>query len=131
VKRAVECGVRTIEHGNLVDAPAAQAMAERGAIAVPTLITYEALASEGAQLGLPAASVAKIETARRGGLNSLEVFRAAGVPMAFGTDLLGESHRLQSEEFRIRAEVLGAHETLRSATLVAAQVLRREVRWRT
>ena len=126
VKRAVECGVRTIEHGNLVDAPAAQAMAERGAIAVPTLITYEALASEGAQLGLPAESVAKIETARRGGLNSLEVFRAAGVPMAFGTDLLGESHRLQSEEFRIRAEVLGAHETLRSATLVAAQVLRRE-----
>ena len=126
VKRAVECGVRTIEHGNLVDAPAAQAMAERGAIAVPTLITNEALASEGAQLGLPAESVAKIETARRGGLNSLEVFRAAGVPMAFGTDLLGESHRLQSEEFRIRAEVLGAHETLRSATLVAAQVLRRE-----
>ena len=126
VKRAVECGVRTIEHGNLVDAPAAQAMAERGAIAVPTLITYEALANEGAQLGLPPESVAKIETARRGGLNSLEVFRAAGVPMAFGTDLLGESHRLQSEEFRIRADVLGAHETIRSATLVAAQVLRRE-----
>ena len=124
IKRAVECGVRTIEHGNLVDAQAAQAMATRGAFAVPTLITYEALANEGAQLGLPAASVAKIETARRGGMASLEVFRAAGVAMAFGTDLLGESHRLQSEEFRIRAEVLGNQAAIHSATITAAQLLR-------
>jgi imidazolonepropionase-like amidohydrolase len=124
IRRAVECGVRTIEHGNLVDADAARVMAERRAYAVPTLITYEALANEGAQLGLPAESVAKIEAARVGGLKSLEIYRDAGVAMAFGTDLLGESHRLQSEELRIRAEVLGTAETLRAATVVSAEVLR-------
>ncbi len=40
IRRAVACGVRSIEHGNLIDAPTAALMAERGAFAVPTLITY-------------------------------------------------------------------------------------------
>ena len=128
IRRAIECGVRTIEHGNLVDADAARVMAEHGAFAVPTLVTYEALANEGAQLGLPPESVAKIEAARRGGLKSLEIFAAAGVRMAFGTDLLGESHRLQCDEFRIRAGVLGNRAAIRSATVTAAELLRMEGR---
>lgn len=87
IARAVECGVRSIEHGNLVTPEAAQIMASHGAFAVPTVITYEALASEGEALGLPAESVAKIETARAGAMRSLEIFREAGVTMAFGSDL--------------------------------------------
>jgi imidazolonepropionase-like amidohydrolase len=126
IRRAVECGVRTIEHGNLVDADAARAMVQHGALAVPTLITYEALAREGKALGLPDESVRKIEAAHAPALRSLEIFRDAGVKMAFGSDLLGESHRLQSEEFRIRAEILGNAAAMRAATLTAAQVLRRE-----
>ncbi|HEY2255454.1 MAG TPA: amidohydrolase family protein, partial [Variovorax sp.] len=47
ISRAVRCGVRTIEHGNLVDAETAALMAEAGAYAVPTLVTYDALTSEG------------------------------------------------------------------------------------
>ena len=39
ISRAVRCGVRTIEHGNLVDAEAARLMAGQGAYVVPTLIT--------------------------------------------------------------------------------------------
>ena len=53
---------------------------------------------------------------------------AAGVRMAFGTDLLGESHRLQSDEFKLRAGVLGAAETLRASTIHAAHVLRMDGR---
>ncbi len=36
IERAVTAGVRTIEHGNLIDAPTATLMAERGAYLVPT-----------------------------------------------------------------------------------------------
>ena len=126
ISRAVRCGVRTIEHGNLVDDEAAAVMAEHGAIAVPTLATYEALATEGASLGFPADSVAKIEAVRGRGLKSLEIWARAGVRMAFGTDLLGESHRLQGMEFRLRAGVLGAAEAIRAATVHAAAVLQRE-----
>ena len=123
IRRAVECGVRTIEHGNLIDAPTAALMAERGAFAVPTLITYEALARDGARLGLGADSVAKIAQVREAGLRSLEIFRNAGVKIGLGTDLLGASHGLQSEELLIRAQVQSPLEVLQSATRVGAEIL--------
>ncbi|MDO5691191.1 MAG: amidohydrolase family protein [Pseudomonadota bacterium] len=123
IRRAVECGVKSIEHGNLIDAPTAALMAERGAVAVPTLITYEALARDGVRLGLGAESVAKIEQVRSAGLHSLEIFKAAGVKLAFGTDLLGGSHDLQSEEFLIRAQVQSNLEVLQSATIIGAELL--------
>ncbi|MFD1710343.1 amidohydrolase family protein [Ottowia sp. GY511] len=123
IRRAVECGVRTIEHGNLIDAPTAALMAARGAYAVPTLITYEALARDGQRLGLGADSVAKIAQVREAGLQSLQIFREAGVKLGFGTDLLGASHGLQSEEFLIRAQVQTPLEVLQSATLIGAEIL--------
>jgi len=49
---AVANGVRSIEHGNLLDAPAAALMAERDAFLVPTLVTYDAVERRGAELGL-------------------------------------------------------------------------------
>jgi imidazolonepropionase-like amidohydrolase len=120
--------VRTLEHGNLLDDDAAAAMRARGALAVPTLVTYEALAADGARLGLPAESVAKIESVREAGLKSLEIFRRNDVPMAYGSDLLGAMHERQSEEFILRAKVLTPHDVIRSATSAAAQVLRMEGR---
>ena len=126
IRRAVACGVRTIEHGNLVDRETAQLMRERGAFAVPTQVTYEMLAEHGARYGLPADSVAKIEDVRLAGRRALEFFAEAGVPMGYGSDLLGEMHEYQTQELRIRAEVLGNLEALRSATSVAARILERE-----
>ena len=123
IYRAVAYGVRSIEHGNLIDEETAQFMAERNAYMVPTLITYEALANEGASLGLPAVSVAKIETVRSQGQKALEILAKAGVKMALGSDLLGESHRHQSEELRIRASILGNGAALQQATLNAAELL--------
>lgn len=50
---AVANGVRSIEHGNLLDAPTAAMMAERDAFLVPTLVTYDAMEAEhGARLVL-------------------------------------------------------------------------------
>ena len=123
IRRAVDFGVRSIEHGNLIDADTCAFMADHGAFMVPTLITYEALANEGASLGLPAVSVAKIETVRSQGQKALEILAKAGVKMALGTDLLGESHRHQSDELRIRAGILGAGATLQQATVNAAELL--------
>jgi imidazolonepropionase-like amidohydrolase len=123
IERAVRLGVRTIEHANLIDERVAQFMVEKGAYVVPTLVTYEALASEGAKYGLPPESVAKIETVRAAGLATLEIFKRVGLKMGFGSDLLGPSHRLQSDEFRIRTQVLSPFEVIQSATLIGAEVL--------
>ncbi|MDW8315255.1 MAG: amidohydrolase family protein [Rhodovarius sp.] len=128
IRRAVECGVRSLEHCNLITPETAGLAASRGAIACPTLITYQALAEEGAAFGLPPESVAKIEDVRQAGLGSLAIMREAGLTMAFGTDLLGEMHRRQGEEFLLRREVLPAMEVIRSATCHAARLLCQEGR---
>lgn len=128
IRRAVECGVRTIEHGNLIDDETAQLMHDRQVYAVPTLATYEALAEHAAELGMPAESVAKIDAVREAGLQSLEIFKRAGVRMGFGSDLLGEMHRYQSTEFGLRRRVLDAAEIIASATTVGAEILQMEGR---
>lgn len=120
IRRAVECGVHSLEHCNLITPETARLAAKRGCVAVPTLITYEILATEGASMGLPAESIAKIETVRSAGLESLQVMADAGLPMAYGSDLLGGMQPHQSGEFALRGAVLPASEVLASATTVAA-----------
>lgn len=128
ILRAVRAGVLSLEHCNLITEATAREAAAAGAIACPTLVTYQALKEEGASLGLGPESIAKIDDVRLAGLQSLERMQHAGLPMAFGTDLLGPMHRRQSEEFLIRREVLPALDILRSATSVAARLLRQEGR---
>lgn len=128
IARAVRLGVHSLEHCNLIEPATARAAAEAGCVACPTLVTYQALKEEGASLGLPPESVAKVDDVRLAGLRSLGVMRDAGLPMAFGTDLLGAMHRRQSEEFAIRAAVLSPLDIVRSATTVATRLLRMEGR---
>lgn len=126
VRRAVEAGVRTIEHANFLDAPTADLMVQRGAIMVPTLVAYEATMKHGAAQGYPAENLRKNETVLAVGTQSLEIAKAAGVPMAFGTDLIGELDGFQNDEFEIRSRVLTNAEIIRSATVTGAVVVRRE-----
>jgi imidazolonepropionase-like amidohydrolase len=128
IRRCVEAGVHSLEHCNLIRPETARLAAEAGAFAVPTLVTYDKLAAEGASLGFPPDSVAKVEDVRAAGMESLAIMREAGLAMAYGSDLLGEMHRHQSEEFVIRGRVLPAHEVIASATHVAARLLRLEGR---
>ena len=125
IARCVRNGVRSIEHGNLIDQDTAMLMAQAGAFLVPTLVTYEALHREGKQWGLPQVSIDKIQDVREAGLRSLEYAKGVGVKMGFGTDLLGETHHYQSLEFSIRAQVLSPFEVLQSATTVNAALLNR------
>ncbi|MCT4368952.1 amidohydrolase family protein [Yangia mangrovi] len=125
ITRAVTAGVRTIEHGNLIDAPAAKLMAERGAYMVPNLVAYVAMKERAAGYGMPADMLAKNEVVLEGGYRSLELCREAGVKVAYGTDLLGELIEDQSREFSIRAEVMPPIEVIRAATTIGAEVIRR------
>ncbi|MEO8346215.1 MAG: amidohydrolase family protein [Betaproteobacteria bacterium] len=123
ITRAVTCGVRTIEHGNLIDAPAASAMADRGAYLVPTLATYDSLSRNGAKLGWSAEMMTKLDLVSRQGIEAIRIARAAGVKIGFGSDLLGEMHADQSNEFTLQAEAMSAAEVLRSATIVNAEMM--------
>lgn len=123
IERAVSAGIRTIEHGNLLDAPAAKLMAAKKAFLVPTLITYDVMRSMGATVGLSAFSIEKLGTVYEAGLRSIELAVQAGVAVGLGTDLLGELHDHQSRELQLRAQVQRPHEVLRAATEVNAEIV--------
>jgi imidazolonepropionase-like amidohydrolase len=124
IRRAVTAGVRTIEHGNLIDEPTARLMAEKEAYLVPTLVAYDALRRRGPEYGLSAYSLQKNEVVLNAGLRSIEIARAAGVKIGFGSDLLGQLQNDQCREFLIRSEVMRPIEIIRSATLINAEILR-------
>jgi imidazolonepropionase-like amidohydrolase len=126
INRALDCGVRSIEHGNLLDASSIDKFLEHDAFLVPTLATYHALAEEGVKVGLPADMHAKIFDVLDAGSRALELAHRRGVKLVYGSDLLGAMHRRQLTEFAIRGEVQKPIDVLRAATINAAALFRRE-----
>ncbi|MBI3976930.1 MAG: amidohydrolase family protein [Chloroflexi bacterium] len=123
VNRGLECGVRSIEHGNLLNESSIALFRARGAFYVPTLATYSALVKHGRAAGLPEANYRKVFDVLDAGLRALELAHRGGVSIVFGTDLLGAMHAHQSTEFTLRAQVQPPVEIIRSATTVAARLL--------
>jgi len=126
VRRCVQFGVRTIEHGTLIDDETARYVAQNGAYIVPTMSIIFALIDLGRELGFPPQSQEKAELVFRQALSGMESMRKAGVKIGFGTDLLGETYVRQCREFTIRKEVFPAVEVLRQATSINASIIMQE-----
>jgi imidazolonepropionase-like amidohydrolase len=126
VNQALRCGVRSIEHGNLIDSSSVDLFLERNAFLVPTLVTYWALKKDGVASGLPGWLLTKLDEVLEGGARALELAYRRGVQIAFGTDLLGTMHQYQLTEFTLRAEVQPAVDIVRGATVNAAKLCRME-----
>jgi imidazolonepropionase-like amidohydrolase len=126
ITRAAHAGVRTIEHGNLIDDASAKLMAEKKMVLVANLVTYYEMKKRASEYGMNSDMLAKNDLVIEGALKSLEICKRHGIPLAYGTDLLGQLQVAQSEEFSLRAQVLSPAEIIRSATTVGAQVVRME-----
>src|SRR5271170_3732547 len=126
ITRAANAGVRTIEHGNLIDDASARLMAEKGMFLVANLVTYFEMKARAAEYGMNSDMLAKNDLVIDGALKSLEICKRHGIPVAYGTDLLGQLQVAQSDEFTLRAQVLSPAEIIRSATTIGARVLRME-----
>jgi imidazolonepropionase-like amidohydrolase len=126
ITRAAHAGVRTIEHGNLIDEASAKLMADKGMFLIANLVTYFEMKKRAAEYGMNSDMLAKNDLVIEGALKSLEICKRHGIPVAYGTDLLGQLQVAQSDEFTLRAQVLSAAEVIRSATTIGAQVVRME-----
>lgn len=126
ITRAAHAGVRTIEHGNLVDDASAKLMAEKGMYLVANLVTYFEMKKRAAEYGMNSDMLAKNDIVIEGALRSLEICKRHGVKVAYGTDLLGQLQTEQSQEFTIRAQVQKPIEIIRAATTIGAEVVRME-----
>jgi imidazolonepropionase-like amidohydrolase len=126
INRGLKCGVRSIEHGNLMDESSIPLFQQYGAFYVPTIVTYHTLAQKSRDGLLPADIDEKLHVVIGGALGALEMAHKAGIPIVYGTDLFADMHDQQLQEFIIRSEVQAPADLIRSATTTAARLLRRE-----
>jgi imidazolonepropionase-like amidohydrolase len=124
VRHAIEAGVRSIEHGNLIREPAARAIKEADAFLVPTMITYEMIYREGKRYGIGDHQIQKIDLARQQSVQGLTYAYRAGCQIGSGSDLLGDMMTQRAVEFELKAQVMTPMETLLSATKVNAELFR-------
>jgi len=126
IRNCVSAGIRTLEHGNLMDESAAKAIKDAGAFLVPTLVTYEMISRMGKSLGIPDNNVRKINEARDQGLQALAIAKKLGVKIASGSDLLGPMQRYKGMELELKARVLGPMGAIVATTKTNAELLKKE-----
>ena len=126
INRSLRCGVRSVEHGNLLDESSVELLLEKDAFLVPTLSTYQALAEEGVAAGLPRRNrTGRSSTCWMPASARWPWRTAAAWKLVYGTDLLGTMRRRQLDEFAIRGEIIPAIDVLRAATCNGADLLGR------
>ncbi|HSO19060.1 MAG TPA: amidohydrolase family protein, partial [Desulfosarcina sp.] len=122
IENCLQAGVRSIEHGNLLDASTARKMAAAGAFFVPTLTVYDVLANEG-RGGLAPYAAKKLDGVAQSGREAVRIAREAGVAIASGSDIIGPYQELKGRELRIKSELLSPMEAIVSATRTNARLL--------
>jgi imidazolonepropionase-like amidohydrolase len=125
MKRAVLAGVKTIEHGTLMDEEVMQLMIEKGTYYVPTISAGIYVAEKAKEPGYYP-EIVRPKAAEIGPQlqNTFREANKAGVKIAFGTDAAVFPHGDNAKEFVYMTEVgMPTLEALQSATLVAAEVL--------
>src|SRR3982074_860824 len=89
ITRAAHAGVRPTEHGNLIDEASARLMAEKKMYLVANLVTYFEMKKHAAEYGMSSDMLAKKGLVIDGALKALEICKRHGIPVAYGTDLVG------------------------------------------
>jgi imidazolonepropionase-like amidohydrolase len=128
VRRALQAGVRCIEHGNLIDAATAKEIKKAGAYLVPTMVTYEAIWREGKNYGIAEPLLHKINQAREKSVEGLTHAYRAGCKIGSGSDLLGDMQAQRAVEFELKGQVMRPMEVLLSATRVNAEIFKMDDR---
>lgn len=123
VMHSIENGVRSIEHGNLIDTATAAEMAKAGAFLVPTLAAYDAMDRRGAEIGLNEISLAKNTEVLSKGQEAIQFALAAGVTVGFGSDLMGDLEDDQLRGVMLQTAAAGPLEALRSLTVSNAELI--------
>ena len=125
MKRAVRAGVRSIEHGTLMDEETMELMKERGTYYVPTISAGEFVA-EKAMVDGYYPEIIRPKAAKIGPQikNTFKKAHQAGVKIAFGTDSGVSYHGDNAKEFLYMVEGgMAPMAAIKSATRVAAELL--------
>ena len=125
MKRAIRAGVKSIEHGTLMDQEVMDLMKANGTYYVPTILAGDFVA-EKAKIDGYFPDLVRPKAAEIGPKIQETFGRAyrAGVKIAFGTDSGVSPHGENAKEFEYMVEAgMPAMEAIRSATMATAELL--------
>jgi imidazolonepropionase-like amidohydrolase len=124
IKRAVRAGVRSIEHGSLMDDEAIELMAERGTYLVADMFDGDWIMDEGPRLGYSDEALRKTEMTNDAQREGFTKCVKTGVRIAYGTDSGVYPHKFAAKNLAFHVR-LGQTpmEAIRSATVVASELL--------
>jgi imidazolonepropionase-like amidohydrolase len=125
MRRAVQAGVRSIEHGTFMTPDIMELMKERGTFFVPTILAGEFVGEKSGVDGyFP--EIVRPKAASVGPVIKEAFARAvqAGVKIAFGTDSGVSAHGDNAREFQLMVDAgMTPMQAIQSATLIAAELL--------
>jgi imidazolonepropionase-like amidohydrolase len=124
IARAVRAGVRSIEHGSLMDDEAIELMAERGTFLVADIFNGDWIAEVGRREGWPESSLRKNGETTQAQRDGFEKAVERGVRIAFGTDAGVYPHGLNGRQFAYMVRHgMTPMEAIQSATTVSANLI--------
>ena len=125
MKRAVEAGVTSIEHGTFMTDEVMALMKKKGTYYVPTISAGQFVAEKAEEDGyFPAVVRPKAATVGPQIQDTFSRAYEAGVKIAFGTDCGVSPHGSNADEFVFMVQGgMPAMEAIQSATLTASQLL--------
>ncbi len=120
IKQAIEAGVRSIEHGNLINEDIAIMMAENDVWLSPQVLVYRTFTPD-----LGALRLAKGRMVEAGLDRMFTLAKKHGVKMVFGTDVVvnPEACAAQNDEFAARRDWFTPAEILTQATANSGELL--------
>lgn len=129
IRRALDAGVDTIEHGSFLDDACIEQMLRQGTFLVPTLAISDTVIRNGAASGARRDGMAKMQAVRAIKVANIKKAIDAGVKVAMGTDSSGNlcPFGQNARELEIYVEIgMSPAAALETATVRAAEALGRE-----
>ena len=124
IKAALRAGVRTIDHGSMLDEEGAQLIKQKGAWFAPTLYVGHAILEDNKALNIPAHQVEREKMMTGTQENAFKIALAQKLPIAFATDAGVFPHGRNAKEFALRVG-LGQPPmaAIEGATRIAAEAI--------
>ena len=123
VQNCIQAGIRSIEHGNLMDEGTIQMMIANGTYYVPTLSPFDERSIRSVKAQLDARSLEKLAIVSKKGRIAFEMAYRAGVKIASGSDILGPNQHLKGRELALKAAIMSPMGAIVATTKTNAELL--------
>ena len=121
IKAAIRAGVRTVDHGSMMDDQAVELLRAHHAYFVPTLYTSESISMNP---NVPDSEKARSRQIKDQKDRSFQMVLKAGLPIGFGTDAAVVPHGQNAREFAYRVRLgQSPMAAIVSATSIAAEIM--------